>query len=135
MAKKVPVDQLSAAIDKVLAEYGVEVKEILGEIVKVMAKKGAKAVQQNSSATFGGTGAYAKGWTTRMETGRYSSQGIIYNAAEPGLPHLLEHGHAIVRSGKMIGRVSARPHIAPAEQNAAKELERRITLKVSGGTK
>lgn len=126
MAKKVPIDLMAAAIDKALAKYGDEVKDNIAEIVKVMSKQGAKAVAQNARGTFGGSGAYAQGWTTRMETGRTSTQGIIYNAAKPGLPHLLENGHAN-RGG---GRTPGRAHIAPVEAEIAAKFEAEVKAKL-----
>ena len=69
-------------------------------------------MKSGAAAKFGGTGKYAEGWTSRFETERFSAQGIIYNKDVPGLPHLLEHGHA-KRGG---GRVPGREHVAPVEQ-------------------
>lgn len=115
MAKKIPIDRLSAEINKILTEYGDEVEENVNEAAKRVTKAGAKAVKGNAQSTFKiGTGEknYAKGWTSKFETGRLSAQGIIYNKDLPGLPHLLEHGHAN-RNG---GRTPGRAHIAPVEQ-------------------
>ena len=90
MAKKIPVDRLSAEINKILTEYGNEVQENVDDAARRVTKAGAKAVRANANSTFDGTGKYAKGWTSTYESGRLSSQGIIYNKDVPGLPHLLE---------------------------------------------
>lgn len=124
--KKTTADQLSAAIDKVLAEYGDNVKDNLDTITKEFAKKGAKAVKSASREAYGGTGKYANGWTSRFETGRVSSQGVIYNGAVPGLPHLLENGHA-KRGG---GRVAGRAHIAPVEAQLVEEYVKAVKQKL-----
>jgi hypothetical protein len=103
---------------KILSEYQKDVKEEMDEAIKKVAKAGAKKVRENSGV-FGGTGKYANGWTSKVENGRLSAKGTIYNAKVPGLPHLLENGHA-KRGG---GRVPGRVHIAPVE----KELEELFT--------
>ena len=119
---KTPIDKFSEAISDMLAEYGDELRENISEAVKTVSKKGAQAVKQSARQTFGGSVAYAKGWTSRAETGRFSAQGFIYNKDLPGLPHLLEHGHA-KRNG---GRVPGREHIAPVESEIVKEFEKAV---------
>ena len=122
MAKKIPVDRLAAEINKILTEYGEDVQKNVDEAAAKVTKAGVRAVKGNSRSTFGGSGKYAKGWTSKFEKGRLSSQGIIYNATVPGLPHLLEHGHAN-RNG---GRTPGRPHIAPVEQKIIKDFEEAV---------
>lgn len=122
MAKKTSVDKLSAAIHDILSEYGDDVQANLSDAVKKVTKKGAQAVKAAARSTFGGTGEYAAGWTSRTETGRFSAQGVIYNKDAPGLPHLLENGHA-KRGGE---RVKGRPHIKPVEDAIVKEFEAEV---------
>ena len=100
MAKKIPVDRLAAEIEKILTEYGDEVQQDVDEAAQRVTKAGVKAVRANAKDSFDGTGRYAKGWKSKFETGRLSSQGIIYNGDLPGLPHLLEHGHANRNGGR-----------------------------------
>lgn len=126
MAKKTSIDKLSADVEKILAKYGENVQANLSSIVKEMSKKGAKAVSSEARATFGGTGEYAAGWTSTVETGRVSAQGQIYNAKVPGLPHLLEHGHANRGGGRTPGRV----HIAKVEEQLIKEFEEKVKSKL-----
>ena len=122
MAKKTSVDKFADDIKKILAEYGDDVQENLSDAVKRVAKKGANAVKSAVQSTFGGTWEYASGWTSRAETGRLSAQGYIYNGAVPGLPHLLENGHAN-RNG---GRTPGREHIKPVEETVIKEFEAEV---------
>ena len=122
MAKKIPIDRLTAEINKILTEYGEEVQENVDDAARRVTKAGAKAVRGNASGSFGGTGKYAKGWKSKFETGRLSSQGIIYNGDLPGLPHLLEHGHANRNGGRTPGRV----HIAPVEQKIIEDFEKAV---------
>lgn len=126
MAKKTPVDKLASAIGDVLEYYGEELQENIAEAVKSVSKKGAQAVKQAAQQTFGGTGTYARGWTSRTETGRVSAQGIIYNSTVPGFPHLLEHGYA-KRGG---GRVPGRAHIKPVEDEIVKDFIKAVTKSV-----
>lgn len=119
MAKAINIE---TEIAKVLTKYGDEVAENIQKVTKEIARKSAKAVKQNAQTNFSGTGKYAAGWTSQVKEGRYSSQGIIYNRAKPGLPHLLEHGHA-KRGG---GRTNGKVHIAPVEQEVIKSFEEAI---------
>ena len=126
MGRKVPVDRLTAEVEKILTEYGENVQQNLDEIVKQMSKKGAQTLRSQSKGTFNGTGAYAKGWTSKAETGRLSAQGTIYNKDLPGLPHLLEHGHANRGGGRTPGRV----HIKTVEDALVKEFEQKVKSKL-----
>lgn len=125
MGRKIPVDKLTQEVDKILSEYGGDVQGNLNTIVGQMSKKGAQTLRQQSKNTFGGTGKYAKGWTSTVETGRVSAQGTIYNKS-PGLPHLLENGHAL-RGG---GRTPGRPHIKPVEEALVREFESKVKSKL-----
>lgn len=125
MGRKIPVDKLTQEVDKILSEYGGDVQGNLNTIVGQMSKKGAQTLRQQSKNTFGGTGKYAKGWTSTVETGRVSAQGTIYNKT-PGLPHLLENGHAL-RGG---GRTPGRPHIKPVEEALVSEFESKVKSKL-----
>ena len=126
MAKRITVDQLTSEVNKILEKYGDDVQGNLNGIVRDITKKGATTLKGQPRSTFGGTGKYASGWTTQMETGRVSAQGTIYNGSVPGLPHLLEHGHANRGGGRTAGRV----HIAPVEQQLVIEFESKVRSKL-----
>ena len=131
MAKRIPIDRLTAEVEKILDEYGDNVRENLGDIVKQMSKKVAATLRSQSKTTFNGKD-YAKGWTSQDETGRFSAQGTIYNKDLPGLPHLLEHGHALRRGGRSIGKgsVDGREHIKTVEDALIKEFEQKVKSKL-----
>ena len=96
--------------------YTEEVSEAIDEAARETAKAMAADLRETSPKD---TGEYAKGWTYRKEApGSYR----VYNKKKPQLTHLLEHGHA-QRGG---GRVEGRPHIKPAEERHAPQLERKI---------
>lgn len=126
MARKVPVDRLASEVEKILNEYGENVQQNLETIVSQMSKQGAKTLRSQAKIPFKGTGKYAKGWTSQTETGRLSAQGTIYNKDVPGLPHLLEHGHAN-RNG---GRTPGRAHIAPVEEELIRQFEQKVRSKL-----
>lgn len=119
---KVKPNRFAGTIRDILREYQEEEMITLDEAVKGVAKAGAKQLRAKSKQTFGGTGRYAKGWTSTTETGRRSAQGYIYNKDLPGLPHLLEYGHAN-RGG---GRTPGREHIAPVEEQIVKRFEEEL---------
>ena len=126
MSQKVKADKLAAALHKALQEYAEDETVSIKDLSRTFAKKGAQAVKNAAKGTFGGTGEYAKGWTSTFEEGRYSAQGIIHNKAVPGLPHLLEHGHANRGGGRTPGRV----HIAPVEEKLVSEFEKAVRAEI-----
>ena len=120
-SKVIPIDRLHAELTAILEEYGDDVAEGTANAVREISKKGAKAVRAGARGSFGGTGKYASGWTFEIEESRLKTTGTIYNR-HPGLPHLLEKGHA-KRGG---GFVSGRPHIAPVETEVISEIQKAI---------
>ena len=124
MAKKSTVDTLAADIQQILDEYEGDISNLTKETVKKIGDKGKQALQSNSNV-FGGTGKYAKGWSSKVEDTRMGARAVLYNAKLPGLPHLLEFGHA-KRGG---GRVAGRVHIKPVED----ELERVFEQELENG--
>ena len=123
---KVTIEGFDKEVKKILDSYGDKVSENLDAITQQVGKKGAELLKSESKASFNRTGRYAKGWTSKVERGRLYSTVIIYNRT-PGLPHLLEHGHAIVGGGRSVGRFAGRVHIAPVENKLIKEYERKVT--------
>lgn len=125
MAKRSTVDTLASDIQQILSEYVGDVENLTAETVKQIGQKGVQALK-SSSDVFGGTGKYRSGWSSKVEETRSGARATLYNAKVPGLPHLLEYGHAL-RGG---GRVSGTVHIKPVEDELEKaftqELENRL---------
>lgn len=127
MAKRITVDQLQSEIMGILNAYNENVTDGTKDAVREVAKWGANEVKAASRAAFNGR-KYANGWTSQVETGRMSAQGAIYNGKLPGLPHLLENGHA-KRNG---GFVSGKTHIKPVEEQVIKVFEETVKKNIEG---
>ena len=118
---------LDKAVMDTLSQYGEVAIEATKEAVAEVAKESAKKLK--SSSPRGRTGKYAKGWTSKVETGRVSASATVYGKSGTyQLAHLLEHGHA-KRGG---GRTTPIQHIEPVEQWAVEEALQRITQKLEG---
>lgn len=89
--------------------------------VKRAVRKSAKTVKEEIEAGAPSrTGRYKSSWVaTKQEESSQSLQIIVHSKDRYQLAHLLEKGHA-KRGG---GRVAARPHIAPAEQEGVELLQ------------
>lgn len=119
--KKVTMEQLPGAIREILEQYEGEINRFLPEITEEVGKTGVKALRTSAKQKFKGK-KYAGGWRSVSERNRYGATVTIYNGRLPGLPHLLEHGHA-KRGG---GRVDGRAHIAPVEEKLITDFEKKV---------
>ncbi len=118
----VGVDEFSREIEQIVGEVADGVDSRMPQALSQSLQLGKRRVKANA-AQFKGSGAYARGWSARRDPdGRGSYVGHIYNKDLPGLPHLLEKGHAKVGGG----RVEGREHIAPAAEDAFEDFERRV---------
>lgn len=120
-SKKVTMEQLPEAIKEILEQYEGEINRFLPEITEEVGKTGVKALRTSAKQKFNGK-KYAGGWRSVSERNRYGATVTIYNGRLPGLPHLLEHGHA-KRGG---GRVDGRAHIAPVEEKLITDFEKKV---------
>lgn len=120
MSTSIKPEQLAAEVMKGLQEYADLATDELKKEVKAAGQTAKKEISANAPKR---TGAYAKSWAVKntKETST-SLELVVHSRNRYQLAHLLEHGHA-KRGG---GRVSGRPHIAPAEADAIEQLERNI---------
>ena len=122
----VKIDNVASEIMKGLTEY----KDLATADMKTAVRKAGRTVKQDIQANAPKkTGAYSKSWT--VKTTKETSESLELTVCSPKkyqLAHLLEKGHA-KRGG---GRTKAQPHIAPAEQNAVKQLESNIKRALGG---
>ena len=114
------IDAMADEIMKGLTDYA----DLADTAMKKAVRKTAKSVIDEISANAPKrTGTYAKSWSTRKtKENSHSLEMTVHSKNRYQLAHLLEKGHA-KRGG---GRVSGRPHIAPAEENGAQLLEQLI---------
>lgn len=128
-SKKVSLENLGKEIDKIFEEYKGDIESNLDEITKKVGKKGAQALKNESLAAFPDSKKhkkrYGSTWTSRADKERLYTTVTIYNS-QPGLPHLLEYGHAS-RNG---GRVEGREHISSVEESLVFEFEREVESKL-----
>ena len=127
MGRTVCIDDLANVVMEGLQEYA----DLATDSMKAAVKKAGNTVKTDITANAPErTGRYAKSW--RAKTTKESATALevtVYSPTRYMLAHLLEHGHA-KRGG---GRVAAIPHIAPAEQRGAEELEREIERSLRHG--
>ena len=114
---KVTAENLAAYIKEQLEEYAGDIQENVAEATHKVALAGVRALRAESPGS-----RYPSGWRTWSETTRLQQKEIIYNSKLPGLPHLLEHGHA-KRNG---GRTRAIVHIQPVEDELIKSFEEEV---------
>lgn len=125
-----PIDKLDKAINKILEEYGDEVDKDLHEVAVKVGKEGEKALRAESRNTFKShsrTKAYYKGWKSSDESTRMVTSVVLYNKDLPGLPHLLEYGHAKQGGGRVPGKV----HISKVEKELTEKFEKGIKAKIT----
>lgn len=127
MVTKVSIGNMADAIMKELNEYA----DTTADGVKAAVQKAAKTVKTEIQAGAPArTGAYKKSWSTKNTAESSNKLEVtVYSRNRYQIAHLLEHGHA-KRGG---GRVSARPHIAAAEQSGIELLEQEIERCIRNG--
>ena len=122
-------------------EFAVALSEILGDILDASEEALFACVHdalelgrdewRNNAASHSakyheGNWRYGKHVTFRTLRKKSCIEGHIYSK-KPGLPHLLENGHA-KRGG---GRVAGRPHIAPVEEEVIRTVESEVERRLS----
>ena len=121
------------ALDQLLTEASNEINEALD---KTMAE-GMKLAKNDVQAASPGGGEYRNGWKIKTVRVRSGFEGVVYNAAKPGLTHLLENSHIVKnqfgeyeRTNPDKGR-GGKKHIAPAAKAAAAFVERELIARLN----
>ena len=126
MGTRTSVGNLAAEVMKQLNDYAELTTEGMKKAVNDAGKTVRKEIQAGAPAR---TGAYAKSWKLKKTDESSNKLEVTIHSSKPGLPHLLEHGHA-KRNG---GRTAALQHIAPAEELGIEQLERDIERCIKDG--
>ncbi len=120
------IDGMADAIVKELSAWSKEVVGALKEEVQAVGEDTAKELRQTSPKR---RGAYARDWASKVTYDDWQDIRVtVYNKRHYQLTHLLENGHAKVNGG----RVNGFPHISVAEENAARDLEKKVKVRISG---
>ena len=124
--KKVPIEELEAEVGRILEKYEGDVYEQMSRAAVQYGKIGQRKLREESPKR---TGRYAKGWAWQR-TGMNRKEGSVgvtlHNKSLPGLPHLLEFGHAKRNGGRVPGKV----HIAPIEKEICEEFQKEVVDKI-----
>ena len=116
MPKGIPTVNLYKNFDKLLKEYG---EELRGDLQKAVLETSNDALKYLRTARKPKTGKYNKGWTKEVQTSRWGSVSVVfYNKTNWQLTHLLNDGYE-PPSG---GRVPGDGHIDDASKYASKLL-------------
>ena len=120
MRSRIRPEQLEAEIMRDLNEYVEDAQDIVKAAVTKAGEDAKKQLKANSPKD---TGKYAKSWAVKTVKESTSELDVVVHSRKLyGLTHLLEKGHA-KRGG---GRVPAKVHIAPVEQEVTTNLEEEI---------
>lgn len=120
------IDGMADAIVRELSAWSKEVVGALKEEVQAVGENTAKELRQTSPKR---RGAYARDWASKVTYDDWQDIRVtVYNKRHYQLTHLLENGHAKVNGG----RVNGFPHISVAEENAARDLEKKVKVRISG---
>lgn len=118
------INTFTKDLRRILDQYGDEAYNALVDVAEDVAKEAKNKVKASSPQM---TGSYKRGWRTKTEHKRATAYVTVHNGLKPGLPHLLEYGHAL-RGG---GRSAAFEHIKPVEEWAAEEVVERLEREIS----
>ncbi len=104
------IENMADEIMRGLHEYADIADDAMKKAVRKTAATVKNEISQNAPTN---TGAYAKSWATKKVSENTHSMIVsVHSRNRYQIAHLLVHGYA-KRNG---GRVSGKPHIAPAEQ-------------------
>lgn len=123
---RVTLNNLDTAISGILSKYAEETTTNLQQATKEVAQAGAKAINSEAGSKFKGK-KYKSSWTYEVKNSRLGATATIYSK-KPGLPHLLEHGHASRNGGRP---VAGRIHIQPVNDEIERDFERKVMARIT----
>ena len=113
------MDNTFVQINTILAQYTNNVDATVDSTIQSTAKEGVAKLKATSPK--GSSGKYAKSWAVKKTKGTHT----IYNK-QPGLTHLLENGHDVIRNGQKIGEAKPHKHIKPVDDWLGDEIIARL---------
>lgn len=131
MAKATPVEKFAHIIELTLEVYAQDVWNVTQATIDTLGREAAKAVKANAKQVLKRPHNYPSGWTYTAERpkGHHALEktGVVHNAKEYRLAHLLEFSHPMRNgTGRTYGSSKARPHIAEVEQMLIDTFEREV---------
>jgi len=124
-ARTVGGKDAARAILQELTKYTADVREELAQELEAASKDIKAEIVRTARRR---TTRYAKGWRIKRWSMGSSLGHTVHNATMPGLPHLLEHGHA-KRGG---GRVEGDNAISRASEPRLEEMEQNFIGIIEG---
>lgn len=115
---------VSQQMKDIFTDYTDEVKELVTEVLEEVGHEAASELK--GAGSFKGK-KYRSSWDTKVESSRTFDSVIVHNKKHYRLSHLLEFGHA-TRNG---GRTRAFPHIAPVNEKAVRNAEKKIAKAIT----
>lgn len=127
-----PID-LAATVEKLLAEYGEEVYDVMNDSVAEVTDQATDKLRAINHWAKQGSGEYSGSWTNEdVVKKRIQVTKVVHNEEHYRLTHLLENGHVSRNgTGRTFGRVQAYPHIAPVNDWANEELPKLVERKIN----
>lgn len=128
MQVRIKPEQLQSVIQQMLHDIPQKCDNAIDKAEATVSKKAVNQLKATSPVNEKSTrsGTYAKGWTVKKTKG----EAVIHNRINPGLTHLLENGHDILRNGQKVGHAEAQEHIKDAadmvEEEMVKEVEKEL---------
>ena len=123
----IKINDLAKEVMRGLDEYADVTTEQVKKAVRKAGNTVRREIQENAPKN---TGDYAKSWAVKkVRESSHTLEVVVHSKNRYQLTHLLEFGHCL-RNG---GRTRAMPHIAPAEEEGIKQLEKMIERDIRNG--
>lgn len=116
-------DTFAIVMEEMMTDILDTIEGGMPKALRAAAKEGKQQVRENAASKFDQhNGKYVGGWSYKVKSKNGESSAEIGNSKVPGLPHLLEKGHAKVGGGRVAGRT----HIQTAANAAGKVFEEQV---------
>ena len=127
-------DQFAVALTKMVKDPFDLIDGELDDVISKACQKGrrdctkyATALQLRDHGSKTTWSRYLEGFASTTKRKKAGVFGEIGQKNVPGLVHLIEKGHQIVRHGVVMGKTTPRPHIKDAAEDTFKYTEKKIS--------